>query len=82
MAEHPGWDHQKGRNHACILQQHKHKEYFSGCQWLVGDSACKLTTTVITPYRSNATQATLDERNTFNKQISRFRGLQMGYSST
>ncbi|XP_067633653.1 putative nuclease HARBI1 isoform X1 [Eurosta solidaginis] len=46
---------------------------FTGAQWLAGDSAYKLTSTVITPYRSTSTEMTSHERNAFNRQFSQYR---------
>lgn len=69
---HPGSVHDSRIYNKCPLFTNS-PEYFTGCQWLVGDSAYKLTTTVITPYRSNSTQGSLIERNTFNRRLSKYR---------
>lgn len=47
--------------------------YFSGSQWLAGDSAYKLTQTVITPYRATSKVGTVQERNTFNYHFGKYR---------
>ncbi|XP_067625245.1 uncharacterized protein [Eurosta solidaginis] len=46
---------------------------FTGAQWLAGDSAYKLTSTVITPSRSTSTEMTSHQRNGFNRQFSQYR---------
>ncbi|KAK4876873.1 hypothetical protein RN001_009379 [Aquatica leii] len=48
-------------------------QYFSGHEWIVGDSAYKLTTTVITPYCSTAKQGTPNERKCFNENLIKYR---------
>lgn len=47
--------------------------FFSGAQWLAGDSAYKLSTTVITPYRATSRVGTLQERNIFNYHHGKYR---------
>ncbi|XP_037806208.1 protein ANTAGONIST OF LIKE HETEROCHROMATIN PROTEIN 1-like [Lucilia sericata] len=49
------------------------KKIFTGAEWLVGDSAYKLTGTVVTPFRTNATERSIKERTDFNKTLSRYR---------
>lgn len=51
----------------------KKTELFSGMEWLAADSAYKLSTTVITPYRSNSKAVPTSQRNDFNKKFSKFR---------
>ncbi|XP_067622211.1 putative nuclease HARBI1 isoform X2 [Eurosta solidaginis] len=46
---------------------------FTGAQWLAGDIAYKLTSTVITPFRSTSTEITSHQRNAFNRQFSQYR---------
>ncbi len=47
--------------------------YFSESQWLAGDSAYRLTETLITPFRKNSTFRSAQERQKFNKYFSSFR---------
>lgn len=47
--------------------------YFSGDEWIAGDSAYKLTPTVITPFRRNASGSTPRIRNQFNRTFGAFR---------
>ncbi|XP_062556348.1 putative nuclease HARBI1 [Armigeres subalbatus] len=68
----PGSVHDSRIFNNCELST-KPSEYFSGAEWLAGDSAYKLTTTVITPYRINATERTTEDRNQFNKTLSKYR---------
>lgn len=49
------------------------KKFFSGEQYLVNDSAYKLTTTVVTPFRKNSTELTAQRRSAFNKYLSTYR---------
>ena len=51
----------------------KSENYFSDAQWLAGDSAYRLTDTVLTPYRKNSTFRTYKQRQTFNKYFSSYR---------
>ena len=46
---------------------------FSGSEWLAGDSAYKLTPSLITPFKGNATEGTLLQRNIFNRTFSQYR---------
>lgn len=48
-------------------------EYLTGCQYIVGDSAYKLSTTVITPFRSNSSEGSQCDRNKFNRTLSKYR---------
>lgn len=47
--------------------------FFSGSQWLAGDSAYKLSTTIITPYRATSKVGTVQERNIFNYHFGKYR---------
>lgn len=48
--------------------------FFSGDEYILGDSAYKLSTTVITPYRVNSTsEGSASSRNTFNKELGKYR---------
>lgn len=51
-------------------------EYFSGSEYVVGDSAYQLSSTLITPYKQSSRKVTytiLYERNSFNRRISKYR---------
>lgn len=48
-------------------------ELLTGAGWLAGDSAYKLTTSFMTPFRTNATEGTLQQRNLFNRTFSQYR---------
>lgn len=48
-------------------------DHFSQNEWIVGDSAYKTTSTVITPFRSSSTTRTANERNAFNQRLSKYR---------
>lgn len=50
----------------------KTSEYFSEDEWIAGDSAYKLSTTVITPFRRNSTEPET-VKTTFNKLHSQYR---------
>ena len=47
--------------------------YFSGQQYLAGDSAYPLSSIVITPYRSNSRHLDANKRKKFNKRHSKYR---------
>lgn len=64
----PGSVHDARIYNNCNLSK-KTEDYFSGRQWIAGDSAYKLTKTVLTPYRSNSAQ----NRNNFNRIFSKYR---------
>lgn len=49
------------------------QNYFSGDEWIAGDSAYKLTPTVLTPFRKNASGANSKNFKLFNKTFSEFR---------
>lgn len=49
------------------------QNYFSEHQYLAADSAYKLRTTVMTPFRKNATTLNRERREAFNKYFSSFR---------
>ncbi|XP_046807324.1 protein ANTAGONIST OF LIKE HETEROCHROMATIN PROTEIN 1-like isoform X2 [Lucilia cuprina] len=52
----------------------KHPErYFSSSQWLSGDSAYPLKNFLITPFKRNSSEHTLEEREKFNKYFSKYR---------
>ncbi|XP_018784693.1 PREDICTED: uncharacterized protein LOC108966308 [Bactrocera latifrons] len=44
---------------------------FGGAEWIAGDSAYKLSRTVITPFRENSRELTQGQRTFFNKIFSR-----------
>ena len=46
---------------------------FSGSEWLAGDSTYKLTLNLITPFKANATESTLQQRNIFKRMFSQYR---------
>lgn len=48
-------------------------QFFSGQEWIAGDSAYPLSNTIITPYRSNAQHLDAIKRKQFNLQHSKFR---------
>ncbi|XP_054083341.1 putative nuclease HARBI1 [Zeugodacus cucurbitae] len=48
-------------------------EMLTGSEWLAADSAYKLTSTLITPFRINATEGTLNQRILFNRTFSQYR---------
>lgn len=68
----PGSVHDARIYNNCRLSTHS-KDYFSGEQYMAADSAYKLTTTVITPFRKNSTALTPAIRTKFNKYFSSFR---------
>lgn len=68
----PGCVHDARIFNNCKLSTEPEK-YFSGQQYLVNDSAYKLTTTVITPFRKNSDEMTPAERKSFNKYLSTYR---------
>lgn len=68
----PGSVHDGRIYNNCRLATHT-REYYSGEQYIAADAAYKLSTTVITPFRSNSTALTPDKRAKFNKYFSSFR---------
>lgn len=68
----PGSVHDSRVFNNCELST-KPAVYFSGAEWIAGDSAYKLTSTVITPYRINATESATEDRTQFNKALSKYR---------
>ncbi|XP_036329420.1 putative nuclease HARBI1 [Rhagoletis pomonella] len=48
-------------------------QMLTGAEWLAGDSAYKLSSTLITPFRSNSTDGNVQQRNSFNKTFSKYR---------
>lgn len=69
---HPGSWHDARIYRNSSLCLHK-EQYFSSHQWIAGDSAYPLSTTVITPYRSNARQLDMNSRIAFNLRHSKYR---------
>lgn len=51
----------------------RHTEMLSRTEWLAGDSAYKLTSTLITPFRANATTVNTAQKSDFNKLLSKYR---------
>lgn len=49
------------------------KKFLSGAEWLAGDSAYKLTGTLLTPFRTNSSEGNAKERADFNKTFSSYR---------
>lgn len=68
----PGCAHDARIYNNCRLATHPNN-YFSGEQYIVNDSAYKLTTTVITPFRKNSTELTPHQRTAFNRYLSSYR---------
>lgn len=68
----PGSVHDSRIYSNCELYS-KPAQYFSGLQWLAADSAYKLTSTVITPFRESSNELTLLQRKRFNKEFSAYR---------
>lgn len=68
----PGSVHDARIYNNCDLAKNPNK-FFSENQWIAGDSAYKLTGTVITPFRVNASSGTEERRMKFNRQFSRYR---------
>ena len=50
----------------------KANDYFSPGEWIAGDSAYKITETVITPFRRNSSDGRKKDRKKFNRTISKF----------
>lgn len=69
---HPGSVHDARIFSNCELAT-KPDEFFSGSQWLAGDSAYKLTKTIITPYRASSRVGSLQDRNLFNYNFGKYR---------
>ncbi|XP_065356325.1 uncharacterized protein LOC135950720 [Calliphora vicina] len=68
----PGSVHDARIYNNCELSVNS-KKFLTGAEWLVGDSAYKLTGTVVTPFRANSSELNLKERTNFNKTLSRYR---------
>ncbi|XP_055842713.1 uncharacterized protein LOC129909663 [Episyrphus balteatus] len=51
----------------------KEQDFFTGSEWLAGDSAYKLTGTVVTPFRENSVEMTAEKRKNFNRNFSKYR---------
>ena len=68
----PGSVHDARIYNNCCLST-KTSEMFSGSEWLAGDGAYKLTSSLITPFRANATERNLQQRNIFNRTFSQYR---------
>lgn len=49
------------------------ENFFSPGQYIIGDSAYKVSETVITPYKTNSRLLTVQERNRFNEIVSKYR---------
>ena len=49
------------------------ESFFEGHQWIAGDSAYRLTSTVLTPFRTNAGGCSAERRNIFNSNFSKYR---------
>ncbi|KAI8126643.1 Protein ALP1-like [Lucilia cuprina] len=49
------------------------EKYFSLHQWIAGDSAYSLSSTLITPYRINSNQMDVQKRKQFNRRHSKYR---------
>lgn len=48
-------------------------KFFSGSEWIAGDSAYRITKYLITPFRRNATDGNYSQRKQFNKYFSGYR---------
>lgn len=68
----PGSVHDARIYSNCALAT-KSEEFLSGSQYLAGDSAYKLSKTLITPYRANSNIGTVQERNMFNYHFGKYR---------
>lgn len=68
----PGSVHDARIYSSCDLSS-KSFNFFSGNQWIAGDSAYKLSSTLITPYRATSKIGTLYERNLFNYTFGKYR---------
>lgn len=68
----PGSAHDARIFNNCILATNPFP-YLTEPQWIAGDSAYKLRTTVITPFRKNSTQLTHAARKDFNRYFSSYR---------
>ena len=51
----------------------KPESYFSDDEWIAGDSAYKLTSTILTPFRKNSAAANSTDCKRFNRVFSEFR---------
>lgn len=60
------------RDYTTIDLARNTSQYFSGYQWIVGDSAYKLSAAVRTPFRDNSTEETLKEINEFSKTLGKY----------
>ncbi|XP_049301863.1 uncharacterized protein LOC125775375 [Bactrocera dorsalis] len=68
----PGSVHDSRIYNNCELAL-KPSNHLSGDEWIAADSAYKLTNTVITPFRTNSNDCTLQQRNEFNNTHSKYR---------
>ncbi|XP_036342392.1 putative nuclease HARBI1 [Rhagoletis pomonella] len=68
----PGSVHDARTYNNCSLTT-RTTQMLTGAEWLAGDSAYKLSSTLITPFRSNSTDANVQQRNSFNKTFSKYR---------
>lgn len=66
----PGSVHDARIFNNCSLAKHT-ENFFTGKQWIAGDSAYKNTETVITPYRSSGIEC--NEQKKFNLYFSKYR---------
>lgn len=69
LVGYPGSVHDARIYNNCRLATHP-EEYFTDPQYLAGDCAFKLTTTVITPFRENSKALTAGKRASFNRFFS------------
>lgn len=69
---HPGSVHDARIYNTCDLSTNA-SQYFNEQEWIAGDSAYKLTKTVITPFKTNASCENQERRNAFNRKFSKFR---------
>lgn len=69
----PGSVHDSGIFNNCPSSVNP-AQFFSGDQYILGDSAYKISPTVITPYRVNNTkEETVQARNSFNRTLGKYR---------
>lgn len=68
----PGSVHDARIFNECVLATDP-SSYLTEPQWMAADSAYKLRTTVITPFRKNSKQLNATSRNSFNRYFSSFR---------
>lgn len=69
---HPGSVHDAKVFSQCPLKQ-RPQHYFSGIQWIAGDSAYPLSQNLITPYRRNTAELPREETEKFNRYFSSYR---------